>query len=326
MNAIQIENLTRSYQFTTGVVRRTKKEVVALNEVSFAIKPGELFGLLGPNGAGKTTLTKILATILTPTSGKALISGLDVVTEAAKIRAKIGIVFGGERGLYWRLSGRQNVEYFATLYQVPPAVAQKRIPETLKLVGLQDRADERVEGYSRGMKQRVHIARSLVHDPEIILLDEPTIGLDPVAAREIRQVIRQLKEKGKTIFLTSHYMFEVDALCDRVAVMKKGKLLTMDTTAALKRLVADLEIVEIECLGAPLELIANLKQHPKLSDVKVGTRGHKQVLYLQAPNGSEMVPEFLQILNGVRIEKVITREPTLEDAYVRLVGEEAFAT
>lgn len=326
MDAITIDNLTRTYQFTTGVVRRTKKEIMALDQVNLAIKPGELFGMLGPNGAGKTTITKILATILTPTTGQVHVLGYDVVAQAKAIRAKIGIVFGGERGLYWRLSGRQNVSYFADLYRVPPAIARQRVSEVLELVGLHERADERVEGYSRGMKQRLHIARSLVHDPEIILLDEPTIGLDPIAAREIRGVIRELKDRGKTIFLTSHYMFEVDALCDRVAVVKKGKIITVDTTTALKKLVADLEVVEIECLGVSAAAIENLRQHPKLKGLKIDTRGHKQALYIQAPNGAELVQEFLQTLDGVRVEKVITRQPTLEDAYIRLVGEEAFTT
>lgn len=326
MRAIEIENLTRTYELTTGVVRRTKKELIALNQVNLTIESGELFGLLGPNGAGKTTLTKILATILTPTHGQVKILGHDVVNQAKAIRSKIGIVFGGERGLYWRLSGRQNVEYFADLYHVPPSVAKHRIPEMLQLVGLHERADERVEGYSRGMKQRLHIARSLVHNPEVILLDEPTIGLDPVAAREIRGIIRELKNQGKTIFLTSHYMFEVDALCDRVAIVKKGDIITVDTTTALKKLVADLEVVEIECLGASTEIIEKLRQHPRLMDMKVDTRGHKQALYIQASNGAELVQEFLQTLDGVRVEKVITRQPTLEDAYVRLVGEEAFTT
>ena len=326
MPAIIIKNLTRIYETTTGVIRRKKKEVIALDGVDLTVEEGELFGLLGPNGAGKTTLTKILATILLPTSGSVRVMGLDVVEQEKALRPQIGILFGGERGLYWRLTGRQNIQYFADLYHVPPAVVKKRIPELLEVVGLSDRADERVEGYSRGMKQRLHVARCLIHDPDVMLLDEPTIGLDPVAAREIRSIIREMKDQGKTIFLTSHYMFEIDALCERVAVVDKGKIVLVDTPPALKNLVADLEVVEIECLGAPESVLESLRQHPRLSDMRVEAREHKQVLHLQAPAGSELVQEFLRILDGVRIEKVITRQPTLEDAYVRLVGKEAMQT
>ncbi|MBI3244542.1 MAG: ATP-binding cassette domain-containing protein [Chloroflexi bacterium] len=324
--AIFIENLIRVFKTTTGIVRRKQKEIVALDGVSLSVESGELFGLLGPNGAGKTTITKILATILLPTSGRAEVLGLDVVRDTAKLRPRIGIVFGGDRGLYWRLSGRDNIQYFADLYHVPPDVAKKRIPELLELVGLKDRADERVEGYSRGMKQRLHIARGLISDPEILFLDEPTIGLDPVAARELRQVIHGLKEAGKTVFLTSHYMFEIDALCDRVAVLSKGKILTVDTPSALKRLVADLEVVEIECLGAPSALIAKLREHPGVEAVNVEAREQTQVLQIQAPAGAELVQDFLRLLDGVRVQKVVTRQPTLEDAYVKLVGKEALNT
>ena len=324
--AIQTTDLRRIFTTTTGVVRRKTKEIVALDGVSLSVQPGELFGLLGPNGAGKTTITKILATILLPTSGGATVLGHDVVKDTAKLRPRIGIVFGGERGLYWRLSGRDNIQYFSDLYRIPPEISNKRIPELMELVGLRDRGDERVEGYSRGMKQRLHIARGLVNDPEVVFLDEPTIGLDPVAARELRQVIKGLKDSGKTVFLTSHYMFEIDALCDRVAVLSKGKILTVDTPSALKKLVADLEVVEIECFGAPASVIEKLREHPRVDSVNVETREQVQVLQIQAPAGHELVQDFLRILDGVRVSKVVTRQPTLEDAYVKLVGKEAMQT
>lgn len=323
MEAIQIKDLVRIFRTTVGVVRRKRKEIKALDGVNVSVERGELFGLLGPNGAGKTTITKILATILLPTSGRAEVLGCDVVQDFARLRPRIGIVFGGERGLYWRLSGRDNVQYFADLYRVPAAVARQRIPELLELVGLCERADERVEGYSRGMKQRLHIARGLINDPEVVFLDEPTLGLDPVAARELRQVIRGLKEAGKTVFLTSHYMFEIDALCDRVAVLNKGVIVTVDTPSALKRLVADLEVVELECFGVPPAILDELRAHPRVETVNVETREQMQVLQIQAPAGAELVQELLGVLQGVRVERVITRQPTLEDAYVKLVGKDA---
>ena len=321
MAIIRTESLRRSYQTTTGVIRRTRKEIVALDRVDLVIQQGELFGLLGPNGAGKTTITRILATVLLPTSGSARVFDLDVVKGVKEIRPRIGLVFGGERGLYWRLSGRDNLQYFADLYKVPPEVARRRIPELLELVGMTDRADERIENYSRGMKQRLHIARGLIHDPELLFLDEPTIGLDPLAARDLREVIRGLHQAGKTIFLTSHYMFEIDALCDRVAIMSQGRILADDTPSALKRVVADLEVVEVECLGIPEASIDRLRAHPAVQAVNIERLEQSQLVQIQAPAGAELVKEFLGILEGVPVLRVVTRQPTLEDAYVKLVGD-----
>jgi ABC-2 type transport system ATP-binding protein len=164
----------------------------------------------------------MLTTLLIPTAGTASVMGHDVVKDAKAVQKRIGFIFGGERGLYWRLSGIDNLRYFGSLYHVDPEVAKTRIPELLELVGLRDRGNERVEGYSRGMKQRLHVARTLLHDPEVLFLDEPTIGLDPVGARDFRQVIRNLQTQNKTILLTTHYMFEADALAQRVAVINHG--------------------------------------------------------------------------------------------------------
>lgn len=323
MDAIQINDLTRTFVTSIGTFHRKSKEITALDGVNLSVKEGELFGLLGPNGSGKTTMTRILTTVLLPTSGTVHLMGLDVVKDAHKLRPRLGMVYGGERGLYYRLSGRDNLQYFADLYKVPPQISCKRITELLELVGLVDRAEERVETYSRGMKQRLHIARSLLHDPQCLFLDEPTIGLDPVAARELRQLIQTLNRRGKTVFLTSHYMFEIDALCDRVAVLSKGKILIIDTPSALKASVADLEVVEIEVLGAPESVIDCLYRHPQVETVHVLMREQTQVLQIQAAQGTQYVHEFLALLNDVRVLKVITRQPTLEDAYIRLVGHDS---
>ena len=204
MAAIELDNVRHVFRVTTGTIRRHSKEVVALAGLSLQIEEGELFGLLGPNGAGKTTTVKILTTLLIPTAGRATVLGLDVVKAAAALRPQIGFVFGGERGLYYRLSGRDNLRYFAELYGVEPRKVKSRIDELLHLVGLHQRADERVTGYSRGMKQRLHIARTLLHEPRILFLDEPTLGLDPVGARELREVIGNLHAERKTILLTTH--------------------------------------------------------------------------------------------------------------------------
>src|SRR5436190_10793455 len=222
MAAIEAANLRRTYQTTTGFPRRRSVEIEAVRGISFEVAEGELFGLLGPNGAGKTTTIKMLITLLLPTAGEARVLGHDVVREAREVRKRIGYVFGGDRGLYERLSGLDNLRYFAELYGVTGKAQRLRIREVLELVGLEGRESERVEGYSRGMRQRLHIARGILHDPEVVFLDEPTIGVDPVGARELRATISELVSAGKTVLLTTHYMFEADTLCDRIAVIARG--------------------------------------------------------------------------------------------------------
>jgi ABC-2 type transport system ATP-binding protein len=320
MNAIEVQHLKRIYRAQIGVFRRSIKEVVAVEDVSFEVGAGELFGLLGPNGAGKTTTVKMLTTLMIPTSGTACVMGHDVVKDAKAVQKRIGFIFGGERGLYWRLSGIDNLRYFGSLYHVDPAVTKKRIPELLELVGLRDRGNERVEGYSRGMKQRLHVARTLLHDPEVLFLDEPTIGLDPVGARDFRQVIRNLQTQNKTILLTTHYMFEADALCQRVAVINHGRIIALDTPANLKRHVSDLSVIEIETFGTSPQTIERLRILPFVDAVNVQNRDQKQALLIQSPRGSEAVPDLMAALSGLRVGSVVVREPTLEDAYVRLVG------
>src|ERR671915_2712 len=255
MGVIEADELRRTYNTTTGIIRRRKLAVEAVRGVSFSVEDGQLFGLLGPNGAGKTTTIKMLITLLLPTAGTARVLGYDVVEDAREGRKRIGYVFGGDRGLYERLPGIDNLKYFAELYGVPPREQKPRIEELLELVGLKGREKERVEGYSRGMRQRLHIARGLLHDPAVVFLDEPTIGVDPVGARELRATIAQLVEDGKTVLLTTHYMFEADALCDRIAVIAKGEIVAEGTPSALKANVADATVIEIEVYGVPDETV-----------------------------------------------------------------------
>jgi len=323
MNAIEVQNLQRIYRARIGVIKRSIKEVVAVEDISFEIKSGELFGLLGPNGAGKTTTVKMLATLLIPSSGSASVLGYDVVKDAQEVRKHIGFIFGGERGLYWRLSGIDNLRYFASLYGVEPEVSKKRIPFLLEMVGLKDRGNERVEGYSRGMKQRLHVARTLLHNPEILFLDEPTIGLDPVGARDFRQVIRNLQSENKTILLTTHYMFEADSLCQRVAVIDKGNIVAMDSPSELKKHVADLSVIEIETFGTSKDVVERVRALSFVDALQVQEQDQRQMLLVQTARGAEAVPDVMESLNGTRVGRVIVREPTLEDAYVRLVGGHA---
>jgi ABC-2 type transport system ATP-binding protein len=317
---IEVEALTRHYRTRKGLVRRRITSIEALRGVDFSIEEGELFGLLGPNGAGKTTTIKILTTLLLPTSGSARVAGFDPAREAREVRRRIGYVFGGDRGLYDRLNGLDNLRYFADLYRVPAAAKRRRIDELLALVGLTGRERERVETYSRGMRQRLHIARGLLHDPAILFLDEPTIGLDPVGALELRTTIGSLRDAGKTILLTTHYMFEADALCDRLAVIAEGRIVATGTARQLKQVVSDRTVIEVETFGGVEEShVEALKQLDGVKGVTVDARDQTQMLLIQATAGAELVQQILARVNGVQVGKVFTREPTLEDAYIELI-------
>ena len=275
----------RTYRTHTGVVRRHRLDVEAVRGVSFDVRPGELFGLLGPNGAGKTTTIKMLITLLLPTAGTARVMGHDVVKETTEVRKRIGYVFGGDRGLYDRVSALDNLRYFAELYGVDPAEQKRRIAALLEMVGLTGREQEKVEGYSRGMRQRLHVARGLLHDPEVVFLDEPSIGLDPVGARELRKTIKSLVDAGKTVLLTTHYMFEADALCDRIAVINDGRIVAIGTGASLKQAVANRTIIEIETFGVSADSIETLRADPDVIEVNVEERDQSQILLVQSETG-----------------------------------------
>ncbi|MGH2454945.1 MAG: ABC transporter ATP-binding protein [Candidatus Limnocylindria bacterium] len=318
--AIEAIDLVRTYRTHTGVIRRRRLDVEAVRGVSFGVRPGELFGLLGPNGAGKTTTIKMLITLLLPTSGTARVMGHDVVAETTEVRKRIGYVFGGDRGLYDRVSAMDNLRYFAELYGVDPAEQKSRIAALLEMVGLTGREQEKVEGYSRGMRQRLHIARGLLHDPEVVFLDEPSIGLDPVGARELRATIKTLVEAGKTVLLTTHYMFEADALCDRIAVINDGLIVALGTGADLKQAVAARTIVEIETFGVTPEAVAAVRDDPDVIAVNMEERDQSQILLVQSETGTLITQRLLARLGETRIGKVVGREPTLEDAYVHLIA------
>ena len=317
--AITVTDLRRVYSSSKGVFRKTRNIVEAVRGISFDVGYGELFGLVGPNGAGKTTTIKMLTTLLTPTSGTARVLGYDIVADIMEIRRHIGIIFGGERGLYYRVSGRENLRYFADLYGVPFSRREKRINDLLQMVGLSDRADERVEGYSRGMKQRLHIAKGLVNDPPLIFMDEPTMGLDPEAARETRTMIKGVVKEGKTILLTTHYMFEADELCERIGVISGGRIVALDTPSALKRFVKDITVIEVEAFDVAEGDLAVLRQQSEVTAVNANLEGERQIIRVQTPRGSEFIPIITKLLSRAKIVDVRVKEPTLEDAYLKLV-------
>ena len=322
MSVIEAGGLRRTYKTTTGVIRRRRLEVEAVKGISFSVERGELFGLLGPNGAGKTTTIKMLITLLLPTAGDARVLGLDVVADAREVRKRIGYVFGGDRGLYERLSALDNLRYFAELYGVSGRDQRARIAEVLELVGLTGREQERVEGYSRGMRQRLHIARGILHDPEVVFLDEPTIGVDPVGARQLRGTIADLVAAGKTVLLTTHYMFEADALCDRIAVIAKGRIVGEGTPEELKAQVADGRVTEIEVYGVDEATVDRVRALDGVASVVVEERDQSQLLVVQTTADREVTAPVLALLEGLEVGRVASREPTLEDAYVALVGGE----
>jgi ABC-2 type transport system ATP-binding protein len=318
--AIEAVDLRRTYRTHTGVIRRRRLDVEAVKGISFDVRPGELFGLLGPNGAGKTTTIKMLITLLLPTSGTARVMGHDVVRDTTEVRKLIGYVFGGDRGLYDRVSAMDNLRYFAELYGVEPGEQKRRIAELLELVGLTGREHEKVEGYSRGMRQRLHVARGLLHDPQVVFLDEPSIGLDPVGARELRRTIQSLVDAGKTVLLTTHYMFEADALCNRIAVINGGRIVALGSGDDLKRGVANRTIVEIETFGVTPEAIQRLRDDDDVIAVNTEERDQSQILLVQSERGAAITQRLLGELGDTRVGKVIAREPTLEDAYVDLIA------
>jgi ABC-2 type transport system ATP-binding protein len=321
MTVIEATDLRRTYKTSTGTFRRRSLEVEAVRGVSFSVEEGELFGLLGPNGAGKTTTIKMLITLLIPTAGTARVLGYDVVKDARKVRERIGYVFGGDRGLYDRLSGYDNLRYFAELYAVPAREQRRRIDELLEMVGLKGREGERVEGYSRGMRQRLHIARGLLHDPPVVFLDEPTIGVDPVGARELRTTIASLTAAGKTVLLTTHYMFEADQLCDRIAVITRGEIVAEGTPAALKALVSEGRVLEIEVFGVEDHAVERVRAVAGVRALNVEDRDQAQVLVIQTDE-RDVTSAVLGELMGAQVGRVSAREPSLEDAYVQLVSEE----
>ena len=238
---IEVRELRREYVKKRGLFRRSTQRVLAVDGISFAVQRGEIFGLLGQNGAGKTTTIKMLTTLLAPTGGVCKVLGYHSFGEERAIRPRINFIFGGELGVYRRLSARDNLRYFANLYLLPRKGREEKIDRILQLVELYDRADDLAETYSKGMLQRLQIARGLINDPEILFMDEPTVGLDPLGARMLRDIIRRLKEQGRTVLLTTHYLAEAEELCDRLVIINKGKLVASGTPEEIRGAQATLE-------------------------------------------------------------------------------------
>jgi ABC-2 type transport system ATP-binding protein len=317
MKAIEVNNLRKSYPKKIPLPFRKVEWVEAVKGISFEVRKGELFGLLGPNGAGKTTTIKMLTTLLEPSGGSARILGFDLIKDAREIRRRINLVAEGERTLYWRLSAYENLKYFARIYYVPKSEMERRIEGLLKLVGLWERRNDLVMNYSRGMKQRLAIAKALINDPQILFLDEPTLGLDVQSALFVREFVKRLvKEEGKTVLLTTHHMVEAEELCDRIAIIDHGKIIALDTPGGLKKLVKGEEAVEVTARDFIPSLI---EKSPWKLAVVHSTEGRT---VLRGSVNGEDLPRLVEWLvkNRVKVLSVERKEPTLEDVFIKLTG------
>ncbi len=298
-----------------------KKEVVAVDHINIKVKQGEFFGLLGPNGAGKTTTIKILCTIILPDDGYAVVNGYNILKEDSKVRASVGVISPVARSLFWRLTGKQNLELFASLYDLPRDLAKKRIDEVLGIVGLTDRANNRVYEYSSGMKNKLIIARSLLPDPPILLCDEPTLGLDPQSAKGLRNLLLQLnRDEGRTILLTTHYMQEADDLCERVAIINKGKIVALDAPDKLKNMMGERDILELEISKPSQDLPSILSKIEGVRSIKTElTEEGVLRVRMHVEDQEKIMPRLLKALERRGFLQTLKHStPTLEDAFIKL--------
>jgi ABC-2 type transport system ATP-binding protein len=320
--AIQTEHLSRIYKIRGGK-KSDPKELVALDNATLEVRRGELFGLLGPNGAGKTTLIKVLTTLLAPSSGWARVAGYDVIKEPQKVRPLINMVSGGEVSGYGLLTVRENLWMFSQFYGMSSALANQRIKELLEIVGLSDRINTKSSDLSTGLRQKMNIVRGFLTDPDVLFLDEPTLGLDVGASRAVRQFIRRWvdQDSTRTILLTTHYMVEADELCDRVAIINKGRLLACDTPATLKhRLQGEaifrMEVTPLNGVGVkPFEAIPGV--HKAVHRPQDGFAVLELILAQD-----DVLGQVINAMNAVNVHLINLqkREPTLEDVFVDLVG------
>lgn len=322
--AIRTEKLGRIYKIRGGK-KSERRTLVALNDVNLEILPGELFGLLGPNGAGKTTLIKILTTLLGPTTGHAWVAGYDVAEEPQKVRPRINMVSGGEASGYGLLTVRENLWMFSQFYGLPSAVANRNIKHLLEVVGLADRMNTRSSDLSTGLRQKMNIVRGFMTDPDVLFLDEPTLGLDVGASREVRHFIRSWVDENptRTVLLTTHYMVEADELCDRVAIINEGRVMACDAPSNLKRNLQQQAIFRLE--------VSPFNGH--LTSDKFATLPGVCNVVHQPQDGFDLLDIILEeeeALTGVvntlnsaniRLLNLQKTEPSLEDVFVKLVGQ-----
>jgi ABC-2 type transport system ATP-binding protein len=306
---IDVKHLTRIYNLPKKQIKE------ALKGISFHVLKGEVFGLLGPNGAGKTTTMKILTTLLTPTSGSVTILGKDVKKEGEKIRKYINFVYGGEKGVYGRLTAFEYMSYFCTLYKIQIKKQNELIENLLKLVGLEDAKNQRIHTYSKGMIQRLHIARSLINDPQVLFLDEPTIGLDPIGAKMLRELVKKLSQQGITIILTTHYMHEADELCDRIAFIKNGEITLIGAPEKIKKDCNHLQLYEATI---NLQFEQDINYDSLLQNVEIETiRDSFKIVKFEISDPEKTLSQLEDHIKKYgEVLRIKKRDITLEDAYI----------
>ena len=321
---IKIENISKTFisKERKKLFRAKKRKIEALKNINLEIYDGEIFGLLGPNGAGKTTLIKCLTTLLLPSSGTAWINGYNLQKHENLVRASIGCMLMGERGLYWKLTGRENLDYFGALYHVPKKIRRKKIEELIELLKLRDFIDRTVETYSSGQKMILAFAKSLINEAPILFLDEPTVTMDVHAARELRSIVKGLNENGHTIVYTTHLMHEADELCDRVAIIDKGEIIALGSPQELKSSIEHKDAVNVEGTIPP-NVVDNIRALPGIREVIVKSESNgKTKLNILCENSRMMLPKIIEVMttNNAQIEYISPQDITLEDVFIVKTG------
>lgn len=308
---IRIEHLTKTFG-------NNAKTVTAVDDISFDVREGEIFGLLGPNGAGKSTLIRILTTLLLPTSGTAYVDKYQITQAPEKIRSIIGVCPQNST-LDIELTAYDNLEFYGKLVDVPDSKLNARIWQLLEMTGLADRAQSRVATFSGGMRRKLEIVRAFIHHPLILFLDEPTIGLDPEARREVWQQISALNQENTTIILTTHYMDEAEKLCNRIAFMDRGRLISLDTTDNLRKLIPAGDLIEIGADSVNDKTLAAIRGNPMITSVDFRDRK----LFISAKNGSQVLPAIVATLekHSIRMTSISIHPPSIEDVFIYLTGK-----
>ena len=303
---------------TTGLTKRFGS-FTAVDDVTFEVRRGEVFGLLGPNGAGKTTLVRMLTTLLPPSGGKATVAGQDISRHPTRVRERIGVIPQALTSDL-DLTGWENIDIYGEFYDVPRRERHERARRLLEMVGLRERANDLVATYSGGMRRRLEIARGLIHSPEVLFLDEPTIGLDPQSRRAVWDLLETLRKESEiTISLTTHYMDEAEQLCDRIAIVDHGKIIALDTPAGLKRMVECSDRVEIEIYGDGAVIAEALKQESHLREIEHNGNGK---ITIGADDGPHVVPKIIDRVEaaGARVTSISVHRLSLEDVFIRFTG------
>ncbi len=299
-------------------LRKVFDSKTAVDGVTFDVDKKEIFGLLGPNGAGKSTITGMLSCLLEPTSGDASIDGNSIVKEPNKVKKILGVI-PQEIALYPTLSARENLHFWGRMYDLSAAEAKKNTEEILEIVGLKDRANDLIETYSGGMKRRINIAAGMLHRPKVLLMDEPTVGIDPQSRNHILEMVKQLNTEGLTVVYTSHYMEEVEFLCDRLAIIDQGKVIAQGTQDELKKLVGREDVIRIKAIGVTDAVIAGLKEIPLVDNVSL----KEEEIDVLSKRGREALASVITKLNekSVKVTSVEIQEPDLEAVFLHLTGK-----